>query len=216
MSGTGKYEWYPPVNYDPATSPYGPPIEETLACFADLPRGHILDVAGGYGRYAVPLAEAGHDVTILDINENDMAEARRRASELPEGSGEIHTERVDVVADSLDDLGEFDGMLCAGFLYLAPRHVVRAVFRSVTDRPLRGGSLVVVEFATNRVRRDAAGNSLMGEDEQNYTKRQGKLLLDRLYQEAGLAAPSLTDRVVHFEEPYYMHNDLVIASGVKS
>jgi len=42
----------------------------------------ILDVGCGYGRIAIPLAEAGHNVVGVDISEDMLQEARRRASEV--------------------------------------------------------------------------------------------------------------------------------------
>jgi S-adenosylmethionine-dependent methyltransferase len=70
----------------------------------------VLDVGGGDGRDAVPLAEAGHHVTILDPAPTWLAEARRR-SELAGVA-----DRVRTVVGSIDDLSVaghgFDLVLC--------------------------------------------------------------------------------------------------------
>lgn len=46
-----------------------------------LPVGplHILDVAGGNGLDSIPLAAAGHHITLIDFSEEMLAEARRNA-----------------------------------------------------------------------------------------------------------------------------------------
>lgn len=70
----------------------------------------VLDVGGGDGRDAIPLAMAGHQVTILDPAPSWLEAARQRA----EQTGV--RERVRVVDGSLDDLsavgGGYDLVLC--------------------------------------------------------------------------------------------------------
>jgi S-adenosylmethionine-dependent methyltransferase len=75
----------------------------------------ILDVGGGDGRDALPLALAGHAVTILDQSAKWLDEARRRA----EAAGvPIRT----VVGDVGDPppLGDFDVVLCHFVLQYRP------------------------------------------------------------------------------------------------
>lgn len=91
-------------------------VEEILRrqC-ADLGDGlRILDVGGGDGMDALPLALAGHDVTILDPSESWLAEAKRRAAE----AGTSLTTLV----GGLDDLpdGEWDLVLCHFVLHYRP------------------------------------------------------------------------------------------------
>lgn len=66
----------------------------------------ILDVGGGDGLDAIPLARAGHDVTILDPTAGWLVEAHRRAEE----AGTALT----TLEGGLDDLppGEWDLVLC--------------------------------------------------------------------------------------------------------
>ena len=89
----------------------------------------VLDVGGGDGRDAVPLAEAGHHVTILDPAPSWLAEARRRA----ERAGV--DDRVATVRGSLDDLAsvgrDFDLVLCHFVLQYRPR----ALATSTTSPP---------------------------------------------------------------------------------
>jgi 2-polyprenyl-3-methyl-5-hydroxy-6-metoxy-1,4-benzoquinol methylase len=47
-----------------------------------LPPGvDILDLCGGYGRVAIPLAQRGYRMTVLDLSEHLLAEGKRRAKE---------------------------------------------------------------------------------------------------------------------------------------
>lgn len=64
----------------------------------------VLDVGGGDGRDAVPLARAGHRVTMVDPAEQWLDEARRAAAE------EGVAERLETVVGALDDLDELDGL----------------------------------------------------------------------------------------------------------
>ena len=43
-------------------------------------RLRILDVGGGSGRFAIPLAEQGHAVTVVDISPEAISQLQRRTS----------------------------------------------------------------------------------------------------------------------------------------
>jgi S-adenosylmethionine-dependent methyltransferase len=87
---------------------------------AELSRGdggplRVLDVGGGDGRDALPLALAGHDVTVLDPAPTWLAEAERRAEE----AGGALT----CVEGGLDEPpveGGFDLVLCHNVLHYRP------------------------------------------------------------------------------------------------
>ena len=88
----------------------------------------VLDIGGGDGRDALPLARAGHDVTVLDSSPVMLAEARRRAEEAGVGTA-IHTQLVDVAGDDLPTtLVGFDLVICHNLLqYLSdPARLLRA------------------------------------------------------------------------------------------
>jgi S-adenosylmethionine-dependent methyltransferase len=78
----------------------------------------VLDVGGGDGRDALPLAEAGHHVTILDPSPAWLAQAAGKARAMGL-SGRVHT-----VDGSLDDLhamaGGYDLVLCHFVLHYRP------------------------------------------------------------------------------------------------
>jgi S-adenosylmethionine-dependent methyltransferase len=84
----------------------------------------VVDVGGGTGGFAVPLAEAGHHLTVIDSSPDALAALTRRAAEA--GVAErIHALQGD--ADSFADLvepGSVDVVLC---------HSVLEVVDSPTD-----------------------------------------------------------------------------------
>ena len=213
-------DWYPSFIPDFSTvevgkSPYGEPNPETLELFTKLPTGSdILDVGGGDGRYALPLAQMGYNVTVLDV---DMAHLKRLQTNaeavLSNTAGKIDP----VLADATEDfpfLRQFDGVLNAGFAYLIPPNQLDLLFARMA-KILKSGSLLVFEFATNRERHDIDGKSLMGKQEYVYTYEEGVHVLQALYTKYGLRLMSPQTKIIHFEMPYHLHNDLIIAHGIK-
>jgi ubiquinone/menaquinone biosynthesis C-methylase UbiE len=82
--------------------------ENTVAYLDSLPdSGHVLDVGGGAGRYAMWLAERGHEVTLVDLSAGQAAFAREKAAE--------HgvAERVSVARGDVRDLPLPDGAAAA-------------------------------------------------------------------------------------------------------
>jgi SAM-dependent methyltransferase len=210
-------DWYPEgVVYDPTIAPdaYGPANARTLQCFSELSTSsNIVDVAGGYGRYAVPLAEAGYTVTLLDIDEAHLDQAELNALSLPEGAGSIKPIKRDVLKDDLSDFEPFDASLCTGFIYLAPEDVVQDLFAKMVSLTKPGGP-VVIEFATDRIRRqtsDATSKSLIGRNETLYSYEQGLDLLRSLYKMIGGAVFSRSS--VRLNQPYYLRSTVITAKG---
>ena len=76
----------------------------------------VVDAGGGTGGFAVPLAEAGHRVTVVDPSPDSLAALQRRAAERG------LTDRVVGVQGDLDDLsrlvpdGSVDLLLCHSVL----------------------------------------------------------------------------------------------------
>ena len=107
--------------------------------------GPILELGGGTGRLAVPLAESGHDVTLVDLDRAMLERAERRISTMPAGSG-----RVDLVAADLLDLhllsaGTFSlAFIALNTLFLlATRDRQRAAIQVLADHLAPGGLAVV-------------------------------------------------------------------------
>ncbi|GAA4253997.1 methyltransferase domain-containing protein [Dactylosporangium darangshiense] len=124
---------------------------------ADRPL-NVLDVGGGTGGFAVPLALAGHTVTVVDASPDALAALIRRAAEAGVG------ERVRAVqgdGDGLADLVEpetVDLVLCHSLLEVVddPHKVVAAL--AGTLRPGGAASVLVANRAAAVLARAINGN----------------------------------------------------------
>lgn len=96
----------------------------------------ILDVGGGDGQDSVPLAAAGHGVTIADPAAGWLAEAERRAAR----SG-VSISTVEVGLDDLP-VGEWDLVLCHFVLQYRP--AAAADVAALAERLRPGGRLSVI------------------------------------------------------------------------
>ncbi|MTD54138.1 methyltransferase domain-containing protein [Amycolatopsis pithecellobii] len=102
----------------------------------------VVDVGGGTGVWAVPLAAAGCAVTMVEPNQNALATLRRRAEETGV------SDRIDVVADDTDALtarvpaGSADLVLAHGLLEVVddPARAVAALATTVAP----GGAVSVL------------------------------------------------------------------------
>jgi SAM-dependent methyltransferase len=219
---SGWAPWYPPVvpefpNIPLTESPYGPPNEKTLNLFASLPKGsNILDIGGGDGRYAVHLAEMGHNVFVVDIDEPHINRLQEKTELLKHDAGTIGPIMADATKPFPFKSKSFDGALNAGFGYLMPPDEFDIMFKH-TANVLKSDGLFVFEFATNRNRREkkSSEESLIGKKEYNYSFDKGQELLRSSYDRHGFSDVNYQNITIHFEEPYYFHSDLIIASGKK-
>lgn len=103
----------------------------------------VLDVGGGTGGFAVPLAEAGHTVTVVDASPDALAALNRRAADAGV-AGKVHAVQGD--GDALAGLvapGSVDLILCHAVLEVVdePADVVTAVHAAL--RPGGAVSLLV-------------------------------------------------------------------------
>ncbi|MBM7520448.1 class I SAM-dependent methyltransferase [Nocardioides nitrophenolicus] len=100
-------------------------------------RIRVLDVGGGDGMDAVPLASAGHEVTIVDPSAEWLAEAERRAA----AAGT----NVTTVLGGLDDLpaGEWDLVMCHFVLRYRSRDSADLAALATRVRP--GGRLSIMD-----------------------------------------------------------------------
>ena len=107
----------------------------------------VLDVGGGDGRDALPLALAGHDVIIVDPSAAWLEEATRRAA----AAGT----NVTTIRGGLDDLpaGEWDLVMC--HFVLRYRSADDGDVAALASRVRPGGRLSIVEVnAAGRVLRE--------------------------------------------------------------
>jgi SAM-dependent methyltransferase len=107
----------------------------------------VLDVGGGTGGFAVPLAEAGHRVTVVDASPDALAALTRRAAEAGVAA------RISAVQGDGDRLAELvapgsvDLILCHSLLEVVddPRTVVDGL--AATLRPGGAASVLVANRA---------------------------------------------------------------------
>lgn len=116
---------------------------ELLDRLLPVPPGSVLDVGGATGVYALPLAERGYSVTIVD----PIAVQVERANQLADAAGWSH--RVQAHVGDARDLapfgGDHDAVLMLGPLYHLPDGSDRAAAWSQAVRATRpGGSVVAV------------------------------------------------------------------------
>jgi SAM-dependent methyltransferase len=104
--------------------------------------GRALDVAGGAGRHAVWLADRGFDVTLVDVADEALALARRRA----DAAGvRLDTVRRDLEREPLP-AGPWDVILC--FHYLS-----RPLFARFGELLAPGGRLLFCQPTVRNLER---------------------------------------------------------------
>ena len=102
----------------------------------------VVDVGGGTGGFAVPLAEAGHDITVVDASPDALAALTRRAAEAGVAD---RIRAVQGDADSFADLvdpGSVDVVLCHSVLEIvdSPADVAAALAGALRD----GGAASII------------------------------------------------------------------------
>jgi SAM-dependent methyltransferase len=113
----------------------------------------VLDVGGGSGMFAVPLARLGHDVTVVDPSADALATLRRRADTAGvgprvhgvQGDGDLLHEVLPVAdPESTEDDGGYDLALCHYVLEVVddPAVTLREIARA-----LRPGGQVSIATA---------------------------------------------------------------------
>jgi S-adenosylmethionine-dependent methyltransferase len=131
---------------------------ERRAAAGDMGRLAILDLGGGSGVFAVPLAELGHVVTVVDISPDALATLQRRAAE----AGVAH--RVTAVPGDVERMPEeipvaaYDLVLCHGLLQIVDD--AEETLATVAGRVRPGGcaSVLVTSRAAAVVARALGGH----------------------------------------------------------
>lgn len=118
----------------------------------------VLDAGGGTGGFAVPLARAGHRVTVVDPSPDSLAALQRRAAE-----GEL-AGRVTGLQGDLSDLpgllpaGSVDLLLCHSVLEVVDDPAEAVASASTVLRPGGRLSLLVANRAAAVLARALAGH----------------------------------------------------------
>jgi SAM-dependent methyltransferase len=111
---------------------------------AERADGPILELAAGTGRLAVPLAEAGHRVTAVDIDPAMLDRARRRAAGIT-GVDRLTFVEADLVGLHLPDAGRYGLAFIAlnSLLVLGSRAAQQASLRTLAEHLAPDGLAVV-------------------------------------------------------------------------
>jgi S-adenosylmethionine-dependent methyltransferase len=163
----------------------------------------VVDVGGGTGGFAVPLAEAGHCVTVVDASPDALAALTRRAAEAGVA------DRVEAVQGDGDRLaglvpeGGADLVLCHSLLEVVddPAEVVSAL--AATLRPGGALSLLVANRAAAVLSRamnghlDAAAALLSDPDGRSGPGDKLRRRFDAAGAAALLTAAGLTVEKIH-------------------
>jgi SAM-dependent methyltransferase len=117
----------------------------------------VLDVGGGTGGFAVPLARAGHNVTVIDASPDALAALTRRAAEAGVAD---RVRAVQGDADAMVDLvepGEADLVLCHSVLEVVDSPAEAAAAIATALRPGGAASVVVANRAAAVLARAMSG-----------------------------------------------------------
>jgi SAM-dependent methyltransferase len=196
--------------------PYGNPVLEALELFADYRDLRILDVAGGYGRYAIPLIKSGHHVTIIDCHVVSLREAERRASEVENGNLNLLTIDSDVLRAEIPAT-DCNAALCIGFMHHLPEHEIRRLFVRFTAG-LPQGAPVVIEISTEKDRRLPSGRPILvdGFPEHNLSLSKGLELISELYSETFHSVRTETIVLRERQPDFWYDARMILAIGTKS
>jgi 2-polyprenyl-3-methyl-5-hydroxy-6-metoxy-1,4-benzoquinol methylase len=167
------------------------------ACVTDGQQARIVDIGGGTGGFAVPLAEAGHRVLVVDPSPDALAALSRRAAEA--GVTDLVTGRQGDLSDlpGLDGAGGADLVLCHGVLEVVD-HPAEAL-RTLAGVLRPGGtlSLLVAQRHAAVVARAMAGHFTAARelldtpDESRTGRRYTADELTAMLVEAGFAVDSV-------------------------
>ncbi|HEY0561671.1 MAG: methyltransferase [Mycobacterium sp.] len=107
----------------------------------------VVDIGGGSGGFAVPLAALGHHVTVIDPSPDALAALRRRAAERGELPGSVTAVQGDVTdLAAIAGDGKLDLVLCHSVLEVVDDPAVALAGVAAAVRP--GGSVSLL--AANR------------------------------------------------------------------
>lgn len=157
----------------------------------------VVDAGGGTGGFAVPLAEVGHRVTVVDASPDALAALTRRAADAGVA------DRVTAVQGDADQLAELvpagsaDLVLCHSLLEVVddPAGVLRSV--TGTLRPGGAASVLVANQAAAVLTRAMTGHLAAAASLLDATAGTARRSFDPATAPALLAAAGLTVEGIH-------------------
>ncbi|HZP15789.1 MAG TPA: methyltransferase domain-containing protein [Nocardioides sp.] len=137
----------------------------------------VIDLGGGTGGFAVPVAELGHDVTVIDPSPDALAALARRAAEL---GVEVTALQGDASTLAQMDPGSADLVLCHGVLEVVPNVAIALVGIRGVLKPGGSVSLLVGQRSSAVLGRAMAGHFAEARDllEHSTMGRLGRRFTD--------------------------------------
>ena len=113
---------------------------------ADRAEGPILELAAGTGRVAIPLAEAGHRVTAVDLDPAMLARAKARAGSASIGDDRITYVEADMTSVRLEAAGTFAlGIVALNSLMVLPTRAAQRAAVATLAAHLRPGGIAAID-----------------------------------------------------------------------
>lgn len=117
-----------------------------LADYLPAAPATIADLGGGPGRYAIPLAQQGYAVTLVDLSQGNLALAQEKAAEAGvELAAVVH---ANVLALPSLPEGKYDAVLLMGPLYHLLELAERETAVAIAHKRLQPGGLIFAAFIT--------------------------------------------------------------------
>ena len=112
---------------------------------ADRADGTVLELAAGSGRLAVPLAQAGHPVTAVDLDPAMITRGRARAATAGLAADQVRFVEADLLGLRLPDAGRYGLAFIAlnSIMLLASRSAQREAFATLAAHLAPGGLATV-------------------------------------------------------------------------
>jgi len=197
-------------------------FERTLALLdAHLPaRSRVLDLGGGPGRYTVALAQRGHVVSLADLSNVLLDQARDRIAAAAVMDQVASIDEVNALDLCLYEDAAFDAVLAAGPFYHLTREGERRGAAGEIARVIRPNGLVFAAFfprlsgLAGLVARAAEDPAQVTSEAFNDAAETGvfRNATDRGFQEGYFADPA--DLEALFEETGFTRLDVVSLRGI--
>lgn len=140
--------------------------------------GKWLNLAAGDGRYNLYLLGKADAVVASDVDESALSKLWNNTPKPYQPK--LETAVVDITKKIPYKNNSFDGVFCAGTLYLFPKTVLEGIIEEM-DRVLRKGGKIILDFATDITRIRLDGKPYLIKGEPKYTLNAAKTTLRELF-----------------------------------
>lgn len=125
----------------------------------------VCDLGGGTGIYAIPMAESGKKVLLLDISKKEIEIAAKKAKQ---AKVQLSTEQCDLFTESFNLERKFDLVLCLGPLYHC-RNIkdVETVLDEISSIMHHDSTAIIAFLSKYSKYNDVTGKTILHEDDIN-------------------------------------------------